>query len=267
MAVGLLLTAPAHTLIGPPPADLQARQVVIPSPSGALLQGWLVPGQPGKGAVALFHGVWRNRLSMLRRARLLKAVGFSVLLIDFQAAGESSGQRISFGHLEALDARAAVDFLRHELPGERVGVIGVSLGGAATLLGPTPLPVDALVVESVYPDIRNALNNRLRVVLGPVGPIFTPLFQMMLKPILGVSMDQLRPIKGMSRLPCPVLVASGTADNRTLLSEAQDMFTRAPEPKRFWAVNGAGHVDLEEYAPEDYRRVVLPFLRETLARP
>jgi hypothetical protein len=37
-----------------------------------------------------------------------------------------------------------------------------------------------------------------------------------------------------------------------------------PEPKLFWAVQGAGHVDLEAYAPADYRRIVLPFLVEHL---
>ena len=42
---------------------------------------------------------------------------------------------------------AAVAFVRARLPGERVGAIGVSLGGAAALLGPAPLAVDALVVR------------------------------------------------------------------------------------------------------------------------
>ena len=266
VAAGLLLTAPARAVIGPPPPDLQAKSVEIPSPSGAMLQGWQVPGQPGMGAVVLFHGVRRNRLSMVRRARLLKQAGFSVLLIDFQASGESSGQRITFGHLEALDARAAIDYVRHELPDEKIGAIGVSLGGAAALLGPTALPVDALVLESVYPDIHNALTHRLRVYLGPIGPVFAPPLEMLFKPILGMSMDQLRPIQGMSRLSIPVLVATGTADQRTPEAEAKAIFAQAPEPKRFWAVEGAAHVDLEEYAPEDYRRVVVQFLTETLRR-
>jgi pimeloyl-ACP methyl ester carboxylesterase len=265
-AVGLLLTAPARTVIGPPPLDLKATLVEIPSPSGAMLRGWFIPGQSGMGAVALFHGIWRNRLSMVRRARLLKEAGFSVLLIDFQAAGESSGDRITFGHLEALDARAAVDYLRRTLPGEKIGAIGVSLGGAAALLGPTPLPIDALVLESVYSDIDNALTNRLQVILGSIGPAFAPLFKMLLKPVLGVAMDQLRPIEGMAKLSSPVLFASGTADRRTTLAEAQAMLAQAPEPKQFWAVEGAGHVDLEQYTPEEYRRIVLAFLTENLRR-
>jgi fermentation-respiration switch protein FrsA (DUF1100 family) len=48
------------------------------------------------------------------------------------------------------------------------------------------------------------------------------------------------------------------------IGEARALFERAPEPKQFWAVRGAGHVDLEAFAPDDYRRIVLPFLTESL---
>lgn len=41
-------------------------------------------------------------------------------------------------------------------PGEKIGAIGQSLGGAAALLCPRPLQVDALVIEAVYPDIDGA---------------------------------------------------------------------------------------------------------------
>jgi uncharacterized protein len=138
------------------------------------------------------HGIHSNRLSMVRRARLLNAAGFSVLLFDFQAHGESTGARITFGHLEAEDAGSAVAFVRARLPNERIGAIGTSLGGAAALLGPHPLPVNALVLESVYSDIAPAITNRLRAVLGPsLGGIAAPtleyLFELLLPPVLGVN--------------------------------------------------------------------------------
>ncbi len=170
VGVGLLLSSPATTAIGPPPPDLPAEDVAIVS--GAVLRGWFVAGRSGGGAVVLMHGVHANRLSMVERARLLHAAGFSVLLFDFQAHGESAGTRITFGHLEAFDAAAAVAYMKRRLLQERIGAVGTSLGGAAALLGPTPLPVDALVLESVYPDIGAATANRIRAVLGaPFGSL------------------------------------------------------------------------------------------------
>jgi hypothetical protein len=167
IAAGMFLSWPARVVIGLPPPELHTENVAISSASGATLHGWFVAGRPGGGAVVLMHGVRSNRLSMIRRARLLNAEGFSILLFDFQAHGESTGTRITFGHLEGMDASSAVAFVRHRLPAERVGAIGTSLGGAAALLGPEPLPVDALVLESVYPDIEAATANRIQMPLVP----------------------------------------------------------------------------------------------------
>ena len=220
------------------------------------------------------HGVRSNRGSMIRRAIYLRDHGFSVLLFDFQAHGESPGKRITFGALEARDAAAAVSWLHTRLPAERIAALGVSLGGAAALLGEKPLPVDALVLESVYPDIDSALTERLRFHLGRViGTIFTPvltrLFEWLFPPILGVSPAELRPIDRIAETRARLLILSGTEDTHTPIAETEALFAHAREPKQYWAVAGAAHVDLERHGPEAYWRVVLPFLTETLrpARP
>ena len=188
-----------------------------------------------------------------------------------QAHGESPGRRITFGRLEGLDAVAAADFVRRHAPGERIGAIGTSLGGAAILLGPETLEVNAIVLESVYPDIDAALAHRLRAGLGRIaGPVLTPLlataFKLLLPPILGVTPGELRPIDHIAAIRAPILVASGTIDDRTPLTEAQALYDRAPQPKLFWAVQGAAHVDLERFDPSQYWTVILPFLKRNLNR-
>jgi fermentation-respiration switch protein FrsA (DUF1100 family) len=215
------------------------------------------------------HGIRSNRLILVRRARVLRDHGFSVLLFDLQAHGESPGRRITFGRLEALDAAAAVSFVRNRVPGGRIGVIGISLSGAGALLGPGPLDVDALVLESVYPDIDAALANRLRAGFGALaGRLFTsllvPAFKLLLPPILGVRPDELRPIDRIGTVVAPLLIASGTADRYTTINETEALFDRAPEPKILWAAEGAGHVDLERFNSERYWSVVLPFLSNHL---
>ncbi len=242
--------------------------VSIASGSGATLRGWFVPGRPGAGTVVLMHGVHGNRLSMLRRAQLFHAEGFAVLLFDFQAHGELTGARITFGHREGQDAAAAIAYLRARLPNERIGAIGSSLGGAAALLAPAPLDVDALVLESVYPHIDAAIANRIRAVLGPIGAVVAPpttaLFKLLLPPFLGVSAADLRPIDRVATVRAPILLAAGTRDDRTTVAEVRAMFARANEPKRLWLVEGAGHVDLEGFTPADYRDHVLAFMIEML---
>jgi fermentation-respiration switch protein FrsA (DUF1100 family) len=266
LIAGLLMSRPVQFAIGPPPPGLaNAEAVRIPSGSDSVLSGWWIGGEPGGGCVVLMHGVRRNRLSMARRAEILHQLGFAVLLFDFQAHGASPGRAITFGHLEALDAAAAVSFARQRLPEERLGVIGVSLGGAAALLGPGPIMVDALVLESVFPDLRTALVNRLHIYLGRVmgrglAPILAPMFRILMRAVLGVRATRLRPIDAIAGVTAPVLIASGTRDRSTTIEEARLLFQCATEPKQFWAVEGAGHVNLERYNPEAYWRVVLPFI-------
>jgi alpha/beta superfamily hydrolase len=83
-------------------------------------------------------------------------------LIDFQGTGESEGEAITFGWRERFDVLAAVKYLKARSPNQRVGVIGVSLGGAATLLATPPLELNGAVLEAVYPSIDRAVVNRLR---------------------------------------------------------------------------------------------------------
>ena len=104
--------------------------------------------------------VHADRLAMLPRARFLHALGYAVLMPDFRAHGESSGTHTTFGALEAKDAHAAACLLHTLAPHEHIAAIGVSLGGAAAILGQKPLPVDALVQSSSRSTRRSTRRRR-----------------------------------------------------------------------------------------------------------
>ena len=215
---GSVLTAPEHEQIGNLPSDLSGILVQFPSSSGATIRGWFIPGKKGAGAIVLLHGVRANRVSMLERAGFLAHAGYAVLLFDFQAHGESAGQHITFGYLESWDAQAAVTFLRSNAPGEKIGLIGVSMGGAAALLASPPLEVSAMVLEQVYPTIDQAISNRLTMRLGGWARSLTPLLSVQLKPRLGIVAEILRPIVSEN---FPQTTIAGLADQHTTLEESR----------------------------------------------
>ncbi len=258
---GSLLARPASRFVGEAPGHLPLAEVRFRSGSGSELRGWFARGEPGRGGVVLLHGLRADRRSMLRRAAFLDEAGYSVLLFDFQAHGESDGERITFGALEALDAQAAVRFLRRRLPGEPLGAIGTSLGGAACLVGAEPLGLDALVLEAVYADVREAIRNRLRLRLGPLGSWLEPLLTVQMKARMGIDPDALRPIDAVSRLRSPALFVAGEVDRRTTPAEVEKLFEAAPHPKAMWTVRGAAHVDFHRHAGKRYEAVILDFLR------
>lgn len=254
----------ARSELAHPPDGLEARLVGFPSGSGATIQGWFAPGRPGAGAILLLHGIGASRGDMIGRARFLAAAGYALLLVDFRGHGESTGARPTYGGLESRDALAAIEFLRSALPLERIGVIGISMGGAAALLGPAPLPVQALVLESVYPTIDDGVRDRLRAWLGPIGPALAPLVMRWLFPREGVAAADLRPIDRIHEQEAPVFVVAGSADRYTPPGESRALFERAREPKALWMVEGAGHVDLHGFAGGEYERRVGAFLARHL---
>jgi len=201
---------------------------------------------------------------MVERAGFLHRAGYSLLLFDAQAHGESPGKHISFGHLESLDSRAAVAFLRSQLPAVRIGYLGVSQGGAAALLGPAPLPVQALILEAVYPTLREAVVDRIGIRLGTFGRFLAPLLLMQVQPRLGVDPDSIAPIEGIRHISAPLLLIAGDQDRHTLLVESQRLFDAAPEPKVLWVLPGAAHVNFHRFNPAEYEHRVLEFLARTL---
>jgi fermentation-respiration switch protein FrsA (DUF1100 family) len=201
---------------------------------------------------------------MLPRAIWLNQLGYSVLLFDFQAHGESTGTRITCGVKESQDAAAALAWLKSRRPGEKVAAIGVSLGGAASVLGTQPLEVDALILESVYTTIDAALENRLRIRVGILSPVLTPLLLWQAEFFAAISTRQLRPIDRIHEVACPMLIIHGTADKHTTIDEAKHLFQQAHEPKEFWPIDGAAHQDLLEFSPTEYKRQVGNFLEQNL---
>ena len=265
--VGGVLIAPAMHPVAPAPPELDATAVTFPSESGSTLHAWYSHGMPGKGAVLLFHGVGADRAAMLGRAIFLHALGYSVMAIDFQAHGESPGRHITVGDLESWDVVAASEYLHRALPGERVGAIGVSMGAAAIVLAKKPLGLSAVVLESMYPTIEDALDDRMVMSLGSWGPVCTPLLTMQLKPRLGIFPSRLRPIDSIARIGAPLLIIHGVEDRHTRIAEARREFAAAVEPKAMWEVPGAAHVDMHDFAREAYERRIDAFFAEKLRMP
>lgn len=265
---GELLSRPASRSIGAAPPELHAESVRLPvaNSDAAFVSGWFARGQAGMGAVLLLHGVRSDRTQMLGRALSLQSAGYAVLLIDLPAHGESPGNRITFGAREAAGVVAALGFLRRELPAERIGVIGVSLGAASLVLAhPDPAP-DAVVLESMYPNIADAVKDRLLMRLGALGDRLAPLLLWQLPLRLGVSESQLRPEIEIATLNAPLLLVSGTLDQHTHWAETERIFAAAREPKELWPVEGAAHADLHAYSSAAYEARILAFLARYLRR-
>ena len=262
--LGSQLVAAARAQV-PVPHGFKPETLKISSESGKFLAAWLLEGDPAKGAVLLLHGIRANRSVLVERARFLHAAGYTVLMIDFQAHGESEGHRITLGYLESLDARSALNYLHQRYPKKSLAVIGVSLGGAAALLGIEPKSLDALIIESAYAHIFTAIRNRLELRFGRWGAWLLPIFTLQIHFRLGIDPELLNTGGKIKNFSCPLLVIGGGLDQRTKPKDSMDLFQAAPQGrKQFWLIPDAKHEDFHLHQKQRYEQKVLQFFKHNL---
>ena len=262
--VGSALTRSTNTVVATPAAP--ARVVRIGSTAGVIIVGTYWSSRLGAPAILMLHGNGGNRGSMSRASAWLNAHGYAVLAIDLRGHGQSSPATKSFGLFESDDARAAIDWLRRANPGVRVGAIGYSLGGAATLLGREgSLPVDVLVLEAVYPDIRSAIFNRLAMRLGkwPAAAI-EPLLSYQSYPRYGVWPSEISPVQALARVKAPVMVIGGEADLHTPPAETRALYRAVRNGGELHIVAKADHDALGGAVSNDLETALLAFLDKNL---
>ncbi len=265
--MGSHFTQSVNKSIDSPNVGIEYKKVALNSASGTHIIGWLFDAGKDMPSIAVFHGLGSNKGVMLERTQFLVEAGFNVLLIDFRGHGESLADQITFGAKESLDVDAAVRYLRQAYPGKKVGVIGISMGGAASLLGDSPADIDALVLEGVYSTIEQAIRNRMDILTGLFSPVVTPVLTLQLKPRLGVEAGELDPVKAIGQFKRPIYIIGGDQDRKTLPFETQALYDMANEPKTLWMVKGAKHGNLHRYAGETYETNILNFFSRYLIEP
>lgn len=263
--VGSVLMRPSPSHVAP--AVAPARDLHLRATDGLDIAATYWPGaHAGAPAVLLLHGNGASRGAEASTAAWLSRQGYAVLTIDFRGHGESASTRHSFGLFEAHDATAAFAWLKQQQHGAPVAVVGISLGGAAALLGESgPLPAQAMVLQAVYPDIRHAIRNRL-VATGRATPFgwLEPLLSFQARPRFGVWPDALAPIARLPAVTCPVLVIGGSEDRYTPPAETRALYDAVRGPRQLWWAAGADHAAVSHDESLAYRTTLLTFLRHTI---
>jgi uncharacterized protein len=243
----------------------QLRDVAITSGDGIALRGWMVTApHPNDEAVLLLHGLGDNRLGMTGYAQFLLEHGFTVLLPDARAHGNSGGSVATFGLLERKDITQWVEFFRAQTRARCVYGMGESMGAAQLLQSlSSGAQFCAVIAESSFSTFREIAYDRMGQPfhLGPwVGRTFLwPVVEIAFlraRSKDGLDMDNASPQDSVARKHVPVLLIHGEVDSNIPLRHSRLIHERAPTTV-LWEVPGADHCGALSAAPDQFKRVLL----------
>ncbi|MEX2530402.1 MAG: alpha/beta hydrolase [Gemmatimonadota bacterium] len=230
----------------PPLAGTEGRSVLLTTQDGVELHGWWWDAGEEAPTVLFFHGNAGTIAGRLATAEMMVRRGISTFHIDYRGYGRSGGEPSEVG--VRRDAEAALAWLVLERGGEeRIVIHGRSLGGAVAAGLAADRRVAGVVLESTFTSLAE--------MGGEVYP-FLPSF--LLRRLRG-RFDTLGAV---SRVRAPVLVIHGRADDLIPFRMGEALHERAPVPKAFYPVAGAGHNDLPLVGGEAYAERVAAFVRQ-----
>jgi pimeloyl-ACP methyl ester carboxylesterase len=247
---------------------------VVTADDGVLLRGWKIrPVHTNGSWILLLHGVSDNRTGMLRPADFLLHHGYSIVLMDSRAHGESGGAEVTYGWKERGDLSAIVAALQSSESPRHVGALGVSMGAAITLQAAAVEPrIEAVVAEDPFADLREVSYDYAGLEVSPFlgKTLFRPATISALNAIAsagGFPPDEVSPERAVASRAFPVLLICGTRDHRIPCRHAERIYSNARGPKELWVVQGAGHAGALGHAPAEYERRVTFFFDRFLASP
>lgn len=242
------------------------KDFVVRATDGVKLRGWKIhSAEPNGDWVLLFHGVSDNRSGVLGHAEILLRHGYSVVMMDSRAHGQSGGTMATYGWKERYDTVAVVDALYKTEMVRHLGALGVSMGASIALQSAAVEPrIEAVVAESPFSSLREVSYDyaglRFSSLLGKM--LFRPASITAMAGLAnagGFNPDDVSPEKSVAARSFAVLLICGTRDHTIPCRHAERIYAAARGPKELWVVKGAEHAAALGSASAEYEERVIRF--------
>lgn len=244
-----------------------AERVSI-STNNVQLAGTYVNNNANK-TVMLIHGLYQNRSRCIGYVDIYQRLGFNVLLIDLRGHGESEGT-ITWGKSEVSDIDAWLSYLRDSRKQKIIGIQGISLGGAFSLLhsGLSSSPADFYVEDSSYSDIKSLYYNHLHNLIqlpnnSRLLDILWAYSQICMYWHTGATLSELSPLEAVKHTKAPILFLHGDADTLIPANNLKDLYNACASPaKQMHMFKNSAHAQAITDSHDEYVQTIKDFLRQ-----
>jgi len=236
----------------------------ITTSDGLKLATWFIPVKNPKAIVILVHGyapLDGGRPLMLYNAEFLHHAGYTSLMVNLRATGESEGSKSTFGITEWKDVQAAYEYVQSlpESKDKKIILFGGSMGAATVINTAGKLQIGDIVVAAV-PYASLASLYRFRLQQEKLPRFLLPFVLLAAVFELGKSSIHFNPEHFITKIHKPIFLISATHDETVNSQDAIQLFEKAHNPKSLWEADSRHLVDKDQ--PEELKKRVLGFLEK-----
>lgn len=231
----------------PEKLGISFKEVHFPTENQRALYGWWIPAELQSDTTAtliLVHGWNRNLGRMLRYIQHLHPYNYNLLAFDARHHGSSDPDGHASMYKFGQDAAAAVSYVSSlNIDSDKIGVLGLSIGGAGSIFATSLQPlIKAVVTVGAPAHPVDVMEHTFRQKHIP-----GPLIWFMLKQIerrIGAKYERFAPVNNIGKSDSAFFIIHGTDDAVVLAGQAEKLKGAAkPENMQYWSIPGRGHSD------------------------
>ncbi|MBQ2451155.1 MAG: alpha/beta hydrolase [Lachnospiraceae bacterium] len=224
------------------------KDVYIQSKDNLKLHATFFPQGDKKKVVIAFHGYTSQGMSdYIGLSDYYMKNGYSMLLPDARAHGQSEGEYVGFGCLDRWDALEWICWAIRECGNDvKILLHGTSMGGATVLMTSAlklPQQVKGVVSDCAFTSPKEVFTHVLHNMYHlPAFPVIQ-LSNIVNKRNAGYGMDECNAAREIKKTRIPVLMIHGDADTFVPVSMCHEIYNNCIAPKKKLIVKGASHAE------------------------
>lgn len=200
-------------------SDLNAKAIFLTTDDDLSIAAWDVSTDESKLTVILLSGIEKPSVTAFKGySKMLKDHGYSSLLIEMRAHGDSDGERVALGMEEYLDVKAGVDYIKQKNNDEKIVVWGTSMGAATAITSAGMIDeVDGVISCSAYSSWTDVFSDYLVMMGAPKSIAFLerPFIDLYIGTKYGFDELAISPKNEIENLNNrPILLAHSTEDSQ-----------------------------------------------------